>query len=509
MKNKQYWLGLALMGWASHAFAQTEDDALRYSRLQFGGTARTQAIGGSSVAVGADLGSLITNPAGLGLYQKSEISFSPGYSITSSSSTGTGSTTDASRNNLHVASFGVAFTNRKPDNDDSNWRSGTFAVGINRVNNFNTTFRYAGSIEDQRSIFQRFREQRVDSTQIYREDDNQSYETLDGLAYGALLTNIDPKTGRAYTPTLLQRAGAINQSEIVTTKGAQTQYDFGYGANYRDKLYLGIGLGIVSTRYEETRNYQESDNDVSNYFGSLALVDQYKTRGTGFNLRIGAIYRVADMVRIGASVQTPTFMRLTDDYGTTLTSNFSPAAPLGGGQTTTGSTVSTEPSSYTYQLTTPFRASGGVAVTIGKYGFLSGDVEYLNYNQARFNADDNDVTSTSATYTYDAENDAIKSLYHSTVNVRVGGEARLDIFRVRLGYARYGDPYQSSDFDRTQNYITGGVGLRQNNFFLDLTGVYNTNDRFYSPYTLSSGAQPVIAVNTNRFTTTATVGFTF
>jgi len=499
------------MGWASHAFAQTEDDALRYSRLQFGGTARTQAIGGANVAVGADLGNLLSNPAGLGLYQKSEISFSPGYSITSSGSTGTGSKTDASRNNLHVASFGIAFTNRKPDNDDSNWRSGTFALGINRVNNFNTTFRYTGSVDDQRSIFQRFREQRVDSTQIFKEDDNQSYETLDGLAYGALLTNIN-RLGRTVTPTLIQRAGAINQSETVTTSGSQTQYDLGYGASYRDKLYLGIGLGIVNTRYDETRNYQETDNDASNYFGSLALVDSYRTRGTGFNLRIGAIYRATDILRFGASIQTPTFMRLTDDYGTTLTSTYSPAVPLGGGQTTTGTTVSTEPSSYTYQLTTPFRASGGVAVTIGKFGFLSGDVEYLNYSQANFSSDNSNNgygSPSTSTYEYDVENQAIKALYHSTVNVRLGGEARIDIFRLRLGYARYGDPYKASDFDRTQNYFTGGIGLRQNNFFLDLTGVYNTNDRFYSPYTLDNGSQPVIAVNTNRFTTTATVGFTF
>jgi hypothetical protein len=39
--------------------------------------------------------------------------------------------------------------------------------------------------------------------------------------------------------------------------------------------------------------------------------------------------------------------------------------------------------------------------------------------------------------------------------------------------------------------------------------VYNTEDRFYNPYTLANGSEPDISVQGTRFTTTATVGFTF
>ena len=83
MNTRILWLGLPLALGASRAFAQDEADALRYSRLQFGGSARTLGIGGANVALGADYGSVSSNPAGLGLYQKSEIQITPGFGVSS------------------------------------------------------------------------------------------------------------------------------------------------------------------------------------------------------------------------------------------------------------------------------------------------------------------------------------------------------------------------------------------------------------------------------------------
>ena len=39
---------------------------------------------------------------------------------------------------------------------------------------------------------------------------------------------------------------------------------------------------------------------------------------------------------------------------------------------------------YDYQMSTPFRAIGSIAFTIGNIGLISGEYEYVNYNQARF-----------------------------------------------------------------------------------------------------------------------------
>ncbi|OON70815.1 OmpP1/FadL family transporter [Hymenobacter sp. CRA2] len=509
---KRYAMGLALLGLASPLFAQNEADALRYSRLQFGGTARSLGAGGANVAVGADLGNLVSNPAGLGLFQRSEFSFSPGLGITNSDArvgnvNGSPQLRDT-RNNFHVANASIAFANRRPDSDNNDWRGGTLAVGFTRVNDFNASFRYRSTLPDNRSLFQRFREPRASLDDIYGQDSVRSYTSLDGLAYGSFLSDFGRVNGRdaIVTPGPLQRTSAT-QEELVLTSGSQTQFDIGYGGSYRDKFYIGGAFGILTSRYNSTSELVETDEtNSSRSFGSLTLRDELRTRGSGFNARLGAIYRPLDWLRVGASVQSPTFFQLDDEYSTALSAEFRQPITVGG-QSVSSSSVKTEPGRYSYRLTTPWRASGGVAAVIGKYGFVSADVETLDYSEARLrNASD---LQDGDTYSFASENDRISQIYKRVVNVRLGAEARLDAFRLRAGYASYGDPYRDSRFDRTQEYYTGGVGFRQRNLSLDLAGVYSTANRVYSPYTLASGAQPEVKVNTNRLTTTLTLGLQF
>ncbi|SMB93495.1 hypothetical protein SAMN00120144_2645 [Hymenobacter roseosalivarius DSM 11622] len=504
MKNLKYAFALSLLSVASQAFAQYEVDALRFSRTQFGGPARTLGIGGANVAVGADLGNLSSNPAGLGLFQRSEFSFTPGTGLGNTESTGLGATTTDSRNSLHVGSLGAAFTNRRPDSDTANpWRAGTFAVGLTRLNDFNTSFRYNGRAEVGSDIFERLSQDRG--------------QTLDDLAFNTYLTDTDSRNRTVISQPFENvgaNAGYLNQSETVVTTGSQTQFDFGYGASYHDKLYIGGAIGIVSTRYNSTSTFQANDPDPGTgpgtSFSNLTLRDDLHTQGSGFNARLGVIYRLTDIVRLGAAVHSPTYMRLTESYSSSLQASFNRPVTVDGQQYSSASDQS-DLGDFDYTLTTPSRASGGATVLVGKYGFLSGDVEYVDYSQARLSNDNTaeDPNNTGSRYDFGPHNDAIRSLYRSAVNLRVGGEARYDAFRFRLGYARYGDPYQANDFDRTRQYVTGGLGLRQNNFFVDVAGVYNTDKRFYRPYELTNGRGPVISVDANRFTTSVTAGITF
>jgi len=507
MKNLKYWLGLAFTSWASHAFAQTEIDALRYSQLQFGGGARTLGIGGANTALGADVGNLSSNPAGLGLFQRSEVSVTPGFGVANTSSAlqgGSGSNTD-SRNSLHIGNVSLIFTNRRPDSDNtSDWRAGSFGVGVTRINDFNQNFNYSGTVGEQQSFFQRLREPRISNQEIDKQYRDNAYVDLDALAYGAYLTNLENNDG----VSTVSRNGPITQRESTLSSGSQSQYDFAYGASYRDKFYLGGGIGIVSTRYDMTRDFYETTADLNAY-----QRDYLQTRGTGINARIGAIYRATDRVRIGASVQTPTWFRLTDTYSSQVTGTFTPPRGIEDAngniiETIAGGNAGTGSQQFSYNLTTPFRANGGVAVLLGKYGFLTGDVEYVDYSQPRFR-DNATANGTTAGYDYSGTNQYISDIYRSTVNLRFGAEARYDIFRFRLGYARYGDPYRANDFDRTQNYYTVGLGMRQNSFFLDVAGVYRTANDYYSPYLLDAGDQPVVSIEANRFTTSLTIGTTF
>ena len=523
---KRYTLGLALLGLASPLFAQNQDDALRYSRLQFGGPARTLGVAGATTALGADFGSLTSNPAGLGLFQRSEMSISPGLGLGNADARVTNidnaSPVSDSRNSLHLGNLAMAFTSRRPDSDQGDWRGSTLAIGFTRVNDFNTSFSYRSTVGDNRSLFQRLREPRLSQSlpsvsAVYDDVDKQfadnNYSSLDGLAYGTYLTNFDevPAGSNNYvvtTPSSLRRT-AVDQSETVLTTGSQTQFDIGYGGSYRDRLYIGGAVGIIGTRFNSTSELREASvaSNTTTSFGSLTLRDELRTRGSGFNARLGLIYRAADWVRVGVSAQTPTAFQFDDTYSTSLDVQFQKPVDVGNGQLISKANAATQEGRYSYRMTTPWRLNGGATFTVGKLGFLSADAELVDYSQARLrNASD---LQDGDNYSFSQENARTRELYTSALNLRVGAEARAGAFRIRGGYAHYGDPFRDSSFDRSQQYYTGGLGIRQGNITADLAGVYTTYNRIYSPYTLADGSQPVVQMNATRFTTTFTLGYQF
>ncbi|MCD4745380.1 MAG: hypothetical protein K8R58_03690, partial [Bacteroidales bacterium] len=83
-------------------FAQNDVDALRYSKITFGGSARYMALSGAFGALGADFSTLSTNPAGIGLYKKSEFSITPSFYIGQTSSEYNDFTLDDSKYNFNL-----------------------------------------------------------------------------------------------------------------------------------------------------------------------------------------------------------------------------------------------------------------------------------------------------------------------------------------------------------------------------------------------------------------------
>jgi hypothetical protein len=514
---------------AARAQGSYVDDALLYSRQNPAGSARTLGLGGASTSLGGDYGSMTTNPAGLGLYTKSEFTFTPGVGIGSATTNMVAN--DASRgsssqqqsaNSFHIASLGLVFTNRRADNDASSaWRGGSFALGFTRLADFNYGYRYRNLTDDNHSFYQFLREpggypQNQVLSSGYQNTlidiDNQytsgTYTNLDGLAYGSFVSGQQPVLGSNGQPlkdtngnTYYQvsinnpRTGLVQQDGVVQSKGSLSQFDIGYGGNYRDRLYIGGGVGIVSMNRTLTSTFGESQNTTENFHYD----DYLKTTGTGINARLGIIVRPVDAIRIGISAQTPTYIGLTDTYQTTFTAN--PSYVVGQGSNVN----STAPGTYEYNVTLPFRANGGVTFLLNKYGFITGDVEYVNTASTRFSPNSNDTSSS-----FSDVNQTISSGYQNTINLKVGAEGRFDIFRVRLGYARYGNPYAGGTLDRGQNYFTGGLGFRTKSFFLDAAEVYLAGSKDqYAPYSLNSVASPIANINANRATTTVTAGFLF
>ncbi|GEO03313.1 hemin receptor [Adhaeribacter aerolatus] len=463
--------------------AQNENDALRYSRLGISGTARVQGIGGSQAALGADAGNLAGNPAGLGLYRRSEFTFSPGIQFGNTKSTVDGASSVDQRQNLNLGQLGVVFGRRKSDGTEGAWRGGSFGIGFARQQSFHNKFNYQRAASGATIV-----ESLAESANKFGIGQT-NFENREGLAYETYLINYDEDAKEYYATN---RLGVVQQSEDVLSQGAQNQWDFAYGASYRDKLFLGASIGLSTMRYNQVSTFKESENNSTTVFHNLTLRDEFTTTGNGINGRLGIIFKPNDLLRVGASFQTPTYYAMNDSYQTSLQV-----------QEHESHNVSTDPGEYSYNLTTPMRLNGGVAFILGKNGFISGDLEYVDYSKARLN----DETDSGE---FRDENNKISTLFKPAVNFKVGAEGRFDIFRLRAGYALMGDPYENSAFDRKQSFITAGAGIRQSGYFLDVALVNSSANSVYSPYTLNNVSEQPVVNTKNRFNNLLfTVGLNF
>ena len=453
---------------ASSLFSQTATDALRYSRLFYEGSARFQGLGGAFGAVGADFSVTATNPAGIGLYKSSEFSFTPSVLISNSSSDYNGMKGVDNKGNFGMGDLGVVFTIPAPAKNNGGFRSFTVGFGVNRQNDFNSRIVMEGN-NNKSSILTDYNNI-LNNTPggITPDEINAKYPFDIDLAYGTNLIYYD-SAAKKYMSDFDAASPArrsVYQRKTVSSYGSINEIDISFGANFEDKLYLGATIGIPFIRYYETSEYQEWRNDTSiQYFHSLTYDQSLETHGTGINLKIGAIYRPANWVRIGAAIHTPTYYgNMRDNWNSQM------SGQLGYDNVFTN-TQQSPLGSYDYQMTTPFRAIGSVAFIIGTYGLISGEYEYVNYNQARFydqNSGYNDL------------NKQISAAYTSPVNVRAGTEWRIEDFRIRGGFGYYGSPYQSGPKTGEKYVVSGGVGYRGKYFFCDLAYVWTqTKDDYY------------------------------
>ena len=123
----------------AQSFTET---ALMFSRVKPAGSARIMSMGGVQTSLGGDYSSALSNPAGLGMFNRSEFTISPGFYGANVNSEYLGNKSSDSKTNLHIPGFSLVFQTEQDGR--KGFLSGTFAVSYNRINNFNQTFSYSG-----------------------------------------------------------------------------------------------------------------------------------------------------------------------------------------------------------------------------------------------------------------------------------------------------------------------------------------------------------------------------
>jgi long-subunit fatty acid transport protein len=152
----------------------------------------------------------------------------------------------------------------------------------------------------------------------------------------------------------------IEQSIVSSRKIGE--YGLLLGANYDNNLYVGAGIGIVTSRVDYTLRYQEfnesnSPDQPSTIFDRFRYTEELTSRNVGANFKLGIIYRALDFLRLGASFQTPTLYRVNEEVATDMVAYFKD------GRLETASFV---PLETTSNLSTPFLATGSLAFSISK-----------------------------------------------------------------------------------------------------------------------------------------------
>ena len=484
----------------SYAQVSPASLGLLFSQTNNGGTARVLGFGEASTALGGDLSSVSSNPAGLGFYNRSEVSISPMLSMNAARTTYLGNNTDASVTKFGLANVGVALNSKRPDNIPGSWKGGTFGFSYNRLADYNNEVVYRGTNVDNDYLDFLLDFGNTNEAQLG------DYYLID-LPYNTYLINDYSVSSGGDTTfnvwdTFVEYASPdmpVQQEEIINTSGSLGKWSISWGGNLADRFYFGFGLGVMSLNYENEKIYSEiryPESLLNNY----SLYEWQRVSGTGVNGTFGITVRPVNALTVGLSYVTPTGYTLTDEFETSIHSIWNELAfeYYGDDAFFTGNQeASDKPDDWTYTLKTPQRLNAGLAYFFNKNGFITADIEWVDYEKIHFRFDQGDLNN---------ENGAIQELYKSVINYRVGGEYRTGAFRIRGGYRFLSNPLKdTNDISRAQSTYSAGFGFRKQKFYLDMSILYTTYKGVRMPYIIYEdqgiGPTPVadIKYNNTRF----------
>lgn len=498
----------ALCGLPMGLCAQSAIDAYSLTTNSLHGTARFQAMGGAFTALGGDISSLNQNPAGIGIYRSSEIGLSFDIDMQKAKTTSMGQSRETTQTKADFTNLGyigsVALGNGAMPY--FNW-----GVSYSRVASFNRRYQgYVPAMETSLSNYIAYFTEGVSSGQLLQTSSYNPYfdsdmDWLSILAYNSYLIPNVPGSSTSYQG-LFQNGSSGDASFEVEEKGYIDEYSIDFGGNVMNTIYWGVGFGITDLSFTKNAFYGESIDDaripnaqangLENGYADFSLYNSKHISGSGFNVKLGLIFKPINELRIGAAIHTPTWYRLTHNYSADTDYDIGVAGKY-------QYTPQNHPYNYSeiaefdWRLRSPWRFNIGLAGVIGGRGILSVDYERVQYDAMSIKYQDGFGSfQTDPNLTAD-----IKDYYQGANILRIGGELRATPWlSLRAGYV-----YESSNVktvayngdidiatsgtdpsytfnDHTQ-YITAGLGLRYQAFYFDMAYVHKHRESAYYAFT--------------------------
>lgn len=523
----------ALLAVTTAAFAQPQhsydyelggavfsNDALRtsdfftLSQQQFNfGTARSMAMGGAFTSLGADQAAMALNPAGLGMYRRNEVAITPMVIVSSAETAGAGDYLSNSKTRFGLGNIGGVFNIY--ETSERRLMSVNLGIGYTRLAdfNYNYSFGYApaigrASIADAMSVMLEAGKATLSQNGTIMMDDRSNWG-IDPFFWPAVAGYksylVDRNAYGVWYPAGIGANALIEGGTALRSRGSIGELDFSVGANYDNKLYFGLSIGVQTVYRKQSLYYGEAYSygpeggngydspthavdadgmELPEVMQGMGLQQNSTLDGAGINFKLGLIYRPVAGLRLGVALHTPTFYSLDRRYDLSM-------ATRALGQTSETDLTTHEYTSDIYSeiledegpnswdFVSPTRLMFGVSYTFGNVAILSVDYERTWYNGIRVK---NQPYLPYGPGEQDFKQD-FKTYFKGSNSLRAGLEVRpLPAFALRIGYGYTGSMLKekntilSSPAICETSYYTAGVGFNLGrSCFLDLAYCYTQN----------------------------------
>ncbi len=546
MKKIMTIMTAAMIGAA--ASAQETYDNAQLANKDLNGTARYVGMGGAMEALGADISTIGTNPAGIGLFRRSAVNASFGFVSQSDAK----SVNDVNKTNMSFDQVGFVYSMRSGRTSFVN-----FSVNYTKSKNFDqilaasATLKGASqnklsSMKNHNGIYLLQDENGKETSEKYSSltsndiASNQLDYLYNNVLWGesratlkeGLLWMSDEKSG--YTPAYYE-ANAYNFGRGNT--GYIGQYDFNISGNSNDRFYWGVTFGLYDVHYNSETSYAENLVYNGKGIGTVTVNDSRKITGNGFDVKAGVIFRPVETspFRVGLYVHTPTWYDLKTQNATTLNNGLD--------QSYGAHDYGNIGESYDFKFYTPWRFGVSLGHTVGNYLAVGATYEYADYSTTDIRVNDGGTVDYWGNYYDESHRDEamksnIKASLKGVSTLKLGVEFKPEKnFAVRLGYNyvspmfkktgykdgtlnSYGSFYSSTtDYTnwKDTHRITAGVGYATGHWNFDLAYQYSqTNGDFYPFMSYIDSKEPAydnvanaVSVSNKRNQLLLTVGYKF
>lgn len=545
------------------ALAQETYQNTKMAENSLTGTARYVGMGGAMEALGADISTMSSNPAGIGLFRKSQVSMTFGVVAQ------TDAETDLNYNGSTLSFDGKK---SKPSFDQAGFVWSPSSKGSNYINlgfnyhkstNFNQILTAVGRLDGASQ--NRLTAAKYAEIQNEVNKGNKDYANYLG---DMIATGVDYGYQNMFgTNADGSMMNSLKGEDFLFGQyqhGYIGVYDFNISGSLNNRVWLGLTVGLHDVHYNSNSSYGEileqvgTASDGSSVNAATNSMEQVKITGTGFDVKFGAIFRpfVDSPFRIGVYVNSPVFYDLTrssaiDMEAYNLPKSFVPSESQ---PEISGNLYDSDYhniSDYDFRLNTPWKVGASLGHTIGSNIALGATYEYAWYNHMDTRIKDGGYYDSYWGEYYESStsdkvmNENTKSSLKGVSTLKIGMEYKpIQMLALRLGYNyvspmfnKYGVRDQflicdadangnngvntsaSSDYTnwKATNRFTVGAGFNYKNLFIDVAYQYSSQNGDFYPYksyypkdNSKLGAKaPVTEVNNKRHQLLMTVGYKF